>query len=157
MSTDQSAEVFWTPPRWLIPSITSLQVAIYEFSRGRLMNNAAGMPHVVIRGVRRRSGKPFAICLPYWLDDEGRRLIVASFSGAPKNPAWYHNMKDARANPTVRVRDGARVFRARVEVVESEEREELWPRLVADRPFYARYQEQTERRIPLLRLIEESA
>ena len=155
MPADQTAEVSWTPPRWLIPWITRLQVAVYELSRGRLMAEASGMPHIVIHGVRRKSGGNFAICLPYWRDDAGHRIVVASFAGAPRNPAWYHNLKDARANPTARVRDGARVFDVRVEVVDGEEREEVWRRLVADRPFYGRYQERTDRRIPLLRLIEE--
>ena len=155
MSTDQTAEVSLTPPRWLIPWITRVQVAVYELSRGRLMSSASGMPHIVIRGIRRKSGTEFAVCLPYWRDADGRRIVVASFAGAPKNPAWYHNLKDTRANPTARVRDGANVFDVRVEVLEGDEREEIWRRLVADRPFYGRYQERTKRRIPLLRLEEE--
>lgn len=157
MADDQSAEVSWTPPRWLIPWITRLQVAIYELSRGRLLSHASGMPHIVIHGVRRKSGTTFAVCLPYWRDDDGHRIVVASFAGAPRNPAWYHNLKDRRANPTARVRDCERVFDVRVDVVDGDEREAIWKRLVADRPFYARYQERTERRIPLLRLVEEGS
>jgi len=151
---DQRAEVGRTPPRWLIPWITRLQVAAYELSGGRVGARAMGMPHVVVRGVRRRSGRRFAVCLPYWLDDGGHRIVVASFSGAPRHPAWYHNLRDARANPTVAVRDGRRVFTARVEVLDGAERDETWRRLVADRPFYQRYQEQTSRRIPMLRILE---
>jgi len=50
------------------------------------------------------------------------------------------------------VRDRDRIFRARAEVLDGSERTAIWERLVADRPFYARYQEMTERRIPLVRL-----
>lgn len=119
------------------------------------MTNASGMPHIIVRGVRRRSGTDFAVCLPYWVDDGGQRIVVASFSGAEKNPAWYHNLKDTRANPTVHVRDAQHVFQARVEVVTGEERSRIWTQLSEDRPFYARYQEQTDRQIPLLRLVED--
>jgi len=154
MPIDQSAEVKRTPPRWLIPSITRLHIFAYELTRGRLGATSKGMQNLILRGVGRRSGRKFAVCLPYWLDDRGQRIVVASFSGAPKNPAWFHNVKDRGANPEVIVRDGRHVFRARVEVLDGEEREAIWARLTVDRPFYARYQERTTRRIPLLRILE---
>lgn len=112
------------------------------------------MPHVVVRGVGRRSGKPFAVCLPYWLDEEGDRIVVASFAGATRNPAWYHNMRDRDANPTVELRDGDHVSPVRVEEIVGEERDRIWKQIVEDRPFYGRYQDKTARRIPLLRLLE---
>ena len=43
---------------------------------------------------------------------------------------------------------GERPMRARV--AGREERAELWPRIVAAYPGYARYQERTTRRIPLV-------
>lgn len=154
MSGDQRAEVRFAPPRWLIPWLTRAHVAIYRASRGRIGSRAKKMPHLLLGGVGRRSGRKFTVCLPYWLDEAGDRIIVASFKGAPKHPAWYHNVVDTSANPTVQIRDGRRVFDARVEILRGEEREELWRRLVADRPFYGRYQAVTTRRIPLLRIVE---
>ncbi|MDG2307885.1 MAG: nitroreductase/quinone reductase family protein [Candidatus Binatia bacterium] len=157
MPLDQRAEVTRTPPRWLIPWITTTQVWVYEITRGRLGASAKNMQNLLLRGIRRKSGKKFAVCLPYWLDDDGRRIVVASYAGARKNPAWYHNVKDTRANPKVTVRDGARVFAARVEILEGDEYERLWERICADRPFYARYQGRTSRRIPLVRILDTTA
>lgn len=154
MPLDQRAEVKRTPPLWLIPWITSTQVWAYEVTRGRLGASAKNMQNLLLRGIRRKSGKKFAVCLPYWVDDEGRRIVVASYAGAQKNPAWYHNVKDTQANPNVTVRDGASVFAARVEILEGDEYERLWERICADRPFYARYQGRTPRRIPLVRILE---
>lgn len=151
---EQAAEVPITPPRWLIPWLTRLQVFIYELSRGWLMTNSRGMPHIIVRGIRRRSGKKFAVCLPYWVDARGQRIVVASYAGAEKNPSWYHNLKDTTANPTVYVRDARHVFTARAEVLAGDERERVWAQLVEDRPFYARYQERTGRKIPLVRVVE---
>jgi deazaflavin-dependent oxidoreductase (nitroreductase family) len=112
------------------------------------------MRHLLLRTVGRKSGRPHTVCLPYWLDAEGHRVVVASYAGAPRNPAWYHNVADSQANPEVRVRDGARRFWCRPEVPKGEERDALWAQLVADRPFYDDYQAQTQRRIPLVRLVE---
>ena len=132
-----------------------MHVGLYEWSGGRVGSFVKNMPHVILRGVGRRSGKPFAVCLPYWLDDAGTRIVAASYSGAAKNPAWFHNVKDRQANPTVRVRDRAHTFDARIEILAGADREGIWRELVVDRPFYARYQAQTTREIPLLRIVEE--
>lgn len=132
-----------------------MQVWTYETTRGRLGASAKNMQNLLLRGTRRKAGSPFAVCLPYWVDDTGSRIVVASFAGGPKHPAWYHNVKDTTANPTVRIRDGKQVFTARVQILEGEEYERIWPLLCADRPFYGRYQARTERRIPLVRILED--
>lgn len=154
MASAQATDVSWTPPRWLIPWITRATVWLYEVSNGVFGARASGMDHILLYVVGRRSGKEHTVCLPYWLDPEGRRIVVASFAGGPHHPAWYHNLADKRANPDVGVRDRGRVFRARAEILTGAERERIWHLLVADRPFYARYQKRTERAIPLVRLVE---
>jgi deazaflavin-dependent oxidoreductase (nitroreductase family) len=154
---DQRAKVPFSPPLWLIPWITRAQVWIYERSNGRLGSVAAGMPHLLLRTVGRRSGRGSAVCLPYWRGPQGERIVVASYGGGPRHPAWFHNLADRVANPNVVVRDRDRVFRARADVLSGPEREAIWAGLIGDRPFYARYQEMTSRRIPLVRLVEEAA
>ncbi len=153
-SGSQANSRFFRPPRWMVKHITRLQVWIYERSNGRLMSTAAGMRHLLLRTVGRKSGRVTTVCLPYWLDADGQRIVVASYAGGPKNPAWYHNLADTGANPEVVVRDFDRVFWARAEVLKGEERSAVWEQLVADRPFYTDYQQQTERTIPLVRLVE---
>jgi deazaflavin-dependent oxidoreductase (nitroreductase family) len=155
--TDQSARVPFSPPRWLVPWITKVQVGLYEWSNGRLGSMAAGMRHLLLRTVGRRSGRSSTVCLPYWCDASGHRIVVASYAGGPRNPAWYHNLADRGANPTVVVQDRDRTFRARADVLKDDERKAVWQQLVADRPFYSRYQEMTSREIPLVRLVETSA
>jgi deazaflavin-dependent oxidoreductase (nitroreductase family) len=150
----QASESFTTPPRWLIPWITRVQVLLYERSDGRVGARSAGMRNLLLCTVGRHSGKTFTACLPYWLDADGERIVVASYAGGPRNPAWYHNVRDTTVNPDVRVRDGERVFRARAQVLEGSDRETVWAGLIADRPFYADYQRQTDRLIPLVRLRE---
>jgi deazaflavin-dependent oxidoreductase (nitroreductase family) len=78
-------------------------------------------------------------------------VLVASFGGGPKNPAWYHNLK---ANPDVVVREKARVFWVHAEELAGTERADAWPVVVADSPWYGEYQQRAARSIPLVRLRE---
>jgi deazaflavin-dependent oxidoreductase (nitroreductase family) len=139
-----------TPPAWLIPWISRTHVALYKLTNGRIGAKLAGKPGILVRTVGARSGKVHTVGLPY-VPYEGDRILVASFGGGPKNPAWFHNL---RANPEVVVRDRARVFWALASVVPEEEREQIWATVVADSPWYGEYQKRTTRLIPLLRLRE---
>ena len=150
----QIARTPWNPPRWLVPWIMKVQVWLYERTSGRIGARVAQMHHLLLHTVGRRSGRPSTVCLPYWRDEEGRRIVVASYSGGPRHPAWYHNLADSDANPEVLVRDTAERFWCRAEVPEGSERDGLWARLISDRPFYADYQSRTQRVIPLVRLVE---
>jgi len=139
-----------TPPQWMIPWITRAHVAIYKLTGGRLGGVVAGKPAILVRTVGARSGAMHTVALPY-LPYDGDRIVVASFGGGAKNPAWYHNL---RAHPEVVVRDRGRVFWARAEVLEGEERQAAWDAVVADAPWYADYQRRTTRTIPVIRFRE---
>ncbi len=148
----QTAQRFSTPPRRLIPLITKATVGLYRATQGRIGGTQAGMDHVLLTTVGRRSGEPHTVCLPVWLDPDGFPIVVASYAGAQRHPAWFHNLRDRTANPTVTVLNRADRYEAHPDVVEGEDRAETWEALVADRPFYADYQDGTDRTIPLVRL-----
>jgi len=114
----------------------------------------AGMPHVLIETVGRRSGKRHQVALPTWSDPDGHLIVVASFAGAPKHPSWFFNISDAAANPTVQCRRQSGPFVATPEVLDGDERSEIWDLLIADRAWYADYQARADREIPLVRLRE---
>ncbi len=152
--SDQRNRRFLTPPRWLVPWITRANVWIYRRTDGRIGGTGAGMPQLLLTTVGRRSGRVHTVCLPFWNDGDGHRVVVASFGGAPRHPAWFHNLTDTGVNPTVSVQVGPRRLAARAEVVEGTERDRLWDALTADRPFYRDYQARTERVIPLVRLVD---
>lgn len=152
----QGAQRFSTPPRRLIPWITKATVGLYRMTQGRVGGTQAGMEHVLLTTVGRRSGEAHTVCLPIWLGPDGVPIVVASFAGAQRHPAWFHNLRDHTANPTVAVVHRADSYDARAEVVEGGGRAEVWDALVADRPFYADYQAATDRTIPLVRLVRAS-
>ena len=120
--------------------------ALLRLSRGWLNT---GMQSVVLLETRgARSGKIRSIatlCMPF-----GRDLVlVGSNWGQDADPAWVHNL---RRNPDCKAtfRGFAGPMLARE--LEGAEREAMWEHLVRFNPQYQRYQDGTERRLPVMLL-----
>ena len=79
--------------------------------------------------------------------DGDRFVVVASKGGAPRNPAWFHNL---RAHPEVTVELGPEKFRARATVADDAERRRLYDQHAAKMPAFAEYEKKTERKIPVV-------
>lgn len=80
------------------------------------------------------------------VEENGRYAMVASKGGDPKHPSWYFNVK---ANPSVTVQDGEKVFEATAREIDGDERAHWWELAVAAYPPYAEYQTKTDRQIPV--------
>ena len=152
MREGQRSEAFETPDRGDIPQLTRDHVARMESSADEAVWFASGMHHMLVRTLGRRSGHEHKVALPYWLDADGHRVVVASYAGAPKHPAWYLNLADKSANPELYCRDRGERFWAEAQILDGDEYARVWDALSADRPFYRDYQARTERRLPLVRL-----
>lgn len=101
---------------------------------------------IILTTTGARSAESRSATLYAW--EHGRAMvIVGSMGGAPRHPAWVHNL---RAEPQATVKVAKETFGVTArEVVEVDERERLW-RLVVDRfQLYATYQRRTDRLIPL--------
>ena len=83
------------------------------------------------------------MAVPVWFDDDGHRLVVASFAGNDRHPHWYLNLADKDANPEVRVRAQDHEFWADAEILDGSDYEAVWAQLVEDRAYYADYQTRT--------------
>ena len=156
MATDQKVEQAWeTPSHDEIPNITKMHVAALETSDADEVWVQAGMHHVMIHTMGRKSGNEHKIAVPYWLDPDGVRVVVASFAGSEKHPSWLLNLLDTDANPEVRVRVQGGEYQSVPDILlEGEEHDRLWNLLVEDRAWYSDYQGRTNRTIPLVRLPE---
>jgi deazaflavin-dependent oxidoreductase (nitroreductase family) len=158
VSEDQRVEQAWeTPSHDEIVELTKMHVGAMEVTDDDLVWVQAGMHHVLLHTIGRRSGTEHKVALPTWKDPDGHRIIVASFAGAPGNPSWFWNLADREANPRVRCRVQGGQFWSEHEILEGDERDRLWDLLVADRAWYADYQARTDRTIPLVRLPESEA
>jgi deazaflavin-dependent oxidoreductase (nitroreductase family) len=154
MADNQQNEAFVEPPRDEIPGISRQHVAAMETSDSDDIWVVAGMRHVLLRTIGRKSGNEHKVALPYWSDSDGHRVVVASFAGAPQHPSWYLNLTDRTANPELLVLDQGHRFWADGQILEGSEYQDTWDGLLADRPYYADYQTRTDRIIPLVRLVE---
>lgn len=114
----------------------------------------AGMHHVLLQTIGRKSGNIHKVALPFWLDSDGHRIVVASFAGATRHPSWFINLRDSAANPKVHCRSQQGPFLSVPEILTGDDRSQTWEQLVADRAWYTTYQAKTEREIPLVRLAE---
>lgn len=149
---------FATPSREEIVAISAKHVSMMESSDADDTWIWVGMEHLLLRTIGRRSGKEHKVALPFWRDPGGERIVVASFGGAPSDPAWFRNLADRTANPQVLVRVQRGLFWSVPEVLDGDDYERTWTGLVRDRPWYDDYTLKAGgRRIPLVRLPETRA
>jgi deazaflavin-dependent oxidoreductase (nitroreductase family) len=154
--TEQKVEQVWeTPSLDEIPVLSKAHVGAMETMDDDVVWVQAGMHHVLLRTIGRKSGNEHKVALPIWRDPEGNRVVVASFAGAPGHPSWYLNLSDRKANPEVLCRvQGGQEFWSTPEILEGDEYDRIWALLNADRAWYDNYQAKTDRQIPLVRLPE---
>jgi deazaflavin-dependent oxidoreductase (nitroreductase family) len=101
-------------------------------------------PVLLLTTTEARTGRPATVPLGFAVDDGGRVFVLASKAGAPRHPAWFHNL---RANPSVTVELGDRSFQARAVVTEGEERDRLYA-MVSDGA--SEYEKSTDRVFPIV-------
>jgi deazaflavin-dependent oxidoreductase (nitroreductase family) len=105
------------------------------------------MPVVLLITTGRKSGKRRSTMLASPVHDDERVVLVASFGGDPRHPAWFLNVRD---HPDVEVTMAGRHRRMRARVATEEEKAALWPAIVAAYANYGAYQRKTERDIPVV-------
>ena len=117
----------------------------YEATDGTESNTLRGRPVIVLTSVGAKSGKLRKTALMR-VEHDGVYAVVASLGGAPRNPAWYHNL---RKNPHVELQDGATKRDYLARELTGDEKVHWWARAVDAWPDYAAYQERTSRQIPV--------
>jgi deazaflavin-dependent oxidoreductase (nitroreductase family) len=132
--------------------------ALQEFNRGVVEEFRANGGHVggpfeggdllLLHTTGAKSGKPRVTPLAFVTVD-GKMLVVGSYAGAPKDPAWVHNL---RAHPQVRIELGAETYDATARELPIDERDATYPKLSELTPAFAEYQAKTSRAIPLFEL-----
>jgi deazaflavin-dependent oxidoreductase (nitroreductase family) len=81
-------------------------------------------------------------------------VCVASLAGAARHPGWFHNLARHPDRVWIRFPGGDRM-KVRPTSLRRAEREEAWRRIVSLAPGFGKYQEQTDRVIPVVRLVRE--
>lgn len=99
------------------------QGVISEFRANHGAVSQPPFPVLLLTTTGARTGRPATVPLGFAVDDTGRVFVVASKAGAPRHPAWFHNL---RANPSVTVELGDRSFHAWAVVTAGHERDRLY-------------------------------
>jgi deazaflavin-dependent oxidoreductase (nitroreductase family) len=121
-------------------------ISEFRANQGKVGGQFANAPLLLLTMTGAKSGRVLTKPLAYTQDGD-RLVVIASFAGAPKNPAWYDNLV---ANPVATVELGSERFQVRVAVTSGEERQRLFDRQAAQMPVFADYQKKTTRQIPVL-------
>jgi deazaflavin-dependent oxidoreductase (nitroreductase family) len=132
-----------------VPDWNSQVIEEFRANEGRVGGMFEGAPMILVHHIGARTGTERVAPLVYFPQPDGSMLIIASKAGAPTNPDWYHNLK---ANPNIEVEVGTERFGVEAGELDPAERAEIWPKLVAERPGFGDYQQQTARTIPVVRL-----
>ena len=137
------AEYVPSPVKWVRE-----QVELYEGSGGtagtELMET--GLPVIIVTHRGNRTGSVRKTPLMRVKDGDSY-VLVASMGGAPKNPVWVYNLRDAA---DVEIRDRTEVMSMRVrEVEDDEERARIWALCVEAFPPYEEYRNKTSRKMPV--------
>jgi deazaflavin-dependent oxidoreductase (nitroreductase family) len=119
---------------------------------GKMMG--LGFNALILTTVGARSGAQRTNPVGWFPGKDGSWLIVASAAGAPRNPAWYHNIA---AHPgQVKIELNGRTIPVTAEQLHGAERDEAWRQITAAAPRFAAYQRKTDRELPIIRLIPRS-
>jgi deazaflavin-dependent oxidoreductase (nitroreductase family) len=95
-----------------------------------------------------KSGQPRLAPLAYLTIDD-KTIIIGSKAGADTNPDWVHNL---RANPRAHIEVGTDAYDVVARELPSAERDNVYPKVVAQAPGFGDYQAKTSRVIPLFEL-----
>jgi deazaflavin-dependent oxidoreductase (nitroreductase family) len=101
---------------------------------------------VLLEHVGAKSGRRRVTPLAY-TEHGGDMIVVASRGGTGSHPGWFHNLC---ANPQTTAQVGRRKIAVTARVAGDDERERLWPMLVAANPDYGTYEGLTDRKFPVV-------
>lgn len=120
---------------------------VLNLSGGRIGGKIGSMPVVQLETTGRKSGQKRTVMLTSPVQRGDDVVLVASYGGDEKHPAWYLNLTD---NPQVSLTLAGETFTATARTADAAERAELWPQITGAYKGYAGYQTRTDREIPVV-------
>lgn len=137
----------WMPK--LLPQVVWLDKFLHRVSGGRVtVLDIAGLPNLNLTVRGRKSGVERTtplLCVP----DKGTWLIAGSYFGGPKTPLWVGNLRAAEGAV---IEVGREKFPVTATELEGADRAVAWQTMLEAWPNYAKYEERTDRLIPVFRL-----
>jgi deazaflavin-dependent oxidoreductase (nitroreductase family) len=123
-------------------------IAEFRANGGKVPGNPPGMELLLLHHIGAKSGSEYVNPLSY-LADGDRYVVFASNMAAPKHPGWYHNLK---SHPACTIEVGDQTLTAVAEEMVGDQRDALYAEQARLLPFFAEYEKQTDRTIPVVAL-----
>jgi deazaflavin-dependent oxidoreductase (nitroreductase family) len=137
----------WMPK--LLPQVVWTDRNLQRVTGGRVtILDIAGLPNLTLTVVGRKSGIPRStplLCVP----DGDTWLIAGSYFGGPDMPVWVGNL---RAAGEATITWERREVPVTAEELGPEDRATAWQVMLRTWPNFAKYEERTDRLIPVFRL-----
>ncbi|HUZ09823.1 MAG TPA: nitroreductase family deazaflavin-dependent oxidoreductase [Acidimicrobiales bacterium] len=127
----------------LLPAV---HARIYRATKGAVGGKLGSANILLLTTTGRKSGEPRTTPLNYFPDGD-HIVLIASNGGQDRHPAWYLNIV---ADPAVAIQRHAETESKTARVATAEEKATLWPRITDWYKGYAKYQQKTDRDIPLV-------
>jgi deazaflavin-dependent oxidoreductase (nitroreductase family) len=135
----------------LFKPLARMQITAYRRSGGTdRMSRMMGFPVVLLTTKGARSGLERTTAVGGFADGADAWLVVASNGGAANHPSWFFNMVHNPDDLWLEV--GKRRVKVKGESLLGAERTEAISRIAAISARYGKYQERTDREIPVVRL-----
>jgi deazaflavin-dependent oxidoreductase (nitroreductase family) len=138
-----------TQPKYSSPDLTLIgadHIRRYRETDGEVGYVWNGVPTLLLDATGRKSGAVHTSALIF-ARDGADYLIVASYGGAPRHPAWYLNLQ---AHPDAEIQVKAERIPVTARTAYAEERSRLWGLVTEVWPNYDVYQTRTDREIPIV-------
>ncbi|GAA5202982.1 nitroreductase family deazaflavin-dependent oxidoreductase [Microbacterium jejuense] len=128
-------------------------IAQFRANKGKVGGYFEGAPIVLMHHRGRKSGNEHVTPVMYLADesDPDSIYVFATLGGAPTNPAWYYNLRDAG---TGSVEVGEERYPVTVSEVRGADRDRIYAEQVRRYPSFGEYEVKTRgiRTIPVLQL-----
>jgi deazaflavin-dependent oxidoreductase (nitroreductase family) len=134
--------------------------AVGRWVQGRMMRQHRkswkflGMDLLFLTTIGRKSGQERVTPVAWFPGPDGTWVIVASAAGSARNPAWYRNIAAHPDRVSIELASGKTAVTA--EQLGGADRAQAWQQITAAQPRYAKYQQKTDRELPVIRLIPRS-
>jgi deazaflavin-dependent oxidoreductase (nitroreductase family) len=123
-----------------------MHVGVYKLTGGKVGGKLGKAPVLLLTTTGRKSGQQRTTPLLYTREGRGY-VVIASKGGAPQNPLWYLNLQ---ANSHAEVIVGRETQQVQARDAQGEERERLWRAMADQYSGYDKYQQKTDRQIPVV-------
>ena len=120
----------------------------FRANGGKVGGPFEGATLLLLTSTGAKSGQTRLAPLAYLTIDQ-KMIIIGSKAGADTNPDWGHNL---RANPRAHIEVGTEAYDVTARELPADERDEMYPKVVALAPGFGDYQSKTSRIIPLFEL-----